>query len=178
VPRYVAFLRAINVGGHTVKMPVLRDLFEGLGFEEVETFIASGNVIFETSSRARAATLEGRIEDHLASGLGYDVETFLRTPAELAKVAKQAPFGAVAARLSGVYVGFLKEASSQAARRLAPLAGGVNHFALRGRELYWGCATGMSKSGLTGNQIEKAVEGAITLRNMNTVERLVAKYGS
>ena len=54
MPRYVAFLRAINVGGHNTKMAELRRLFEGLGFSGVEAFIASGNVIFETNSRATA----------------------------------------------------------------------------------------------------------------------------
>ena len=50
--RYFTFLRAINVGGHTVKMDVLRQLFESLGFSNVETFIASGNVIFEAKTAA------------------------------------------------------------------------------------------------------------------------------
>ena len=52
MPRYIAFLRAINVGGHnTVKMDFLRQLFESLGFSNVETFIASGNIVFETTSK-------------------------------------------------------------------------------------------------------------------------------
>jgi uncharacterized protein (DUF1697 family) len=46
MPKYVAFLRAINVGGHTVKMDHLRRLFEALGFTNVETFIASSDVVF------------------------------------------------------------------------------------------------------------------------------------
>ena len=49
--KYIAFLRAINVGGHTVKMDRLREIFETMGFSNVETFIASGNVIFETKSK-------------------------------------------------------------------------------------------------------------------------------
>ena len=69
MPRYVAFLRAINVGGsHVVKMDTLRARFEGLGFSRVETFIASGNVIFETRSKD-AAGLERRIEAMLEMSL-------------------------------------------------------------------------------------------------------------
>jgi len=64
MPRYVAFLRAINVGGHTVTMDDLRGLFESLGFSTVETFIASGNEIFETSSRA-TTSLQGKIKSCL-----------------------------------------------------------------------------------------------------------------
>lgn len=64
VPRYVAFLRAINVGGHTVKMDNLRRLFEAMGFTNVEPFIASGNVIFDSTSKSTAA-LEKKIEAHM-----------------------------------------------------------------------------------------------------------------
>ena len=77
MPRYVAFLRAINVGGHTVKMDQLRRLFERLGFSKVETFIASGNVIFESASRS-AKALEKNTEAHrkrpsvTGSPLSYD----------------------------------------------------------------------------------------------------------
>ncbi len=55
MPKYVALLRAINVGGHTVKMDHLRRLFEALGFTNVETFIASGNVIFDSTSKSTKA---------------------------------------------------------------------------------------------------------------------------
>ena len=89
MPRYIAFLRAINVGGHTVKMDALRELFEALGFEQVETFIASGNVIFETTETDTAA-LERRIETHLQAALGYAVATFLRSDAEVAAQLRRA----------------------------------------------------------------------------------------
>src|SRR5688500_14117045 len=88
MPKYVAFLRAINVGGHIVKMDRLRALFEELGFTNVETFIASGQVIFDTRA-TDTSKLEARIERHLRSALGYDVDTFIRTPAELTRIAGQ-----------------------------------------------------------------------------------------
>ena len=91
MPRFVAFLRAINVGGHVVKMDQLRQLFEALGFAKVETFIASGNVIFEAKSKDTNA-LQRRIEKHLHQALGYEVVTFLRTLEELDKVANHRPF--------------------------------------------------------------------------------------
>ena len=87
--RYIAFLRGINLGGHNVKMDRLRVLFEELGLGDVTTFIASGNVIFDSDERD-ADTLADRIEAHLAQALGYDVPTFLRTDVELARVGRQA----------------------------------------------------------------------------------------
>src|SRR4051812_37133784 len=89
--RYIAFLRAINVGKHQVRMDRLRTLFEEMGFTNVETFIASGNVIFDARS-AKADTLEKRIERHLEHALGYPVGAFLRSCAELAAVAEHEPF--------------------------------------------------------------------------------------
>lgn len=91
MPRYLAFLRAINVGGHTVKMEVLRQLFEALDFSEVETFIASGNVVFETTKK-NARSLEKTIEQQLRETLGYEVARFIRTDAEVAAIANYQPF--------------------------------------------------------------------------------------
>ena len=90
--RYFAFLRAINVGGHVVKMDRLLQLFESFGFSSVETFIASGNVIFETKSK-NVKTLERKIENGLREALGYEVATFIRTEAELVEIANYRPFG-------------------------------------------------------------------------------------
>lgn len=103
--RYVAFLRAINVGKRTVKMDVLRALLQAMGFADVETFIASGNVIFTAPAQDRRA-LETRIEGELRKGLGYEVETFIRTPAELDAITRYRPFG-VDADGHTVYVNFV-----------------------------------------------------------------------
>ena len=97
MPRYIAFLRAINVGGHTVKMDRLRQHFESLGFANVETFIASGNVVFETTAMDTAA-LETRIAAALHAALGYEVATFIRTEAELSGIAEYQPFPPAASR--------------------------------------------------------------------------------
>src|SRR5215831_5208996 len=92
MPRYFAFLRAINLGGyHKVKMAHLKELFESLGFANVETFIAGGNVIFSTPSK-NARALEKKIESRLFEELGYEVTTFVRTEAELREIANYQPF--------------------------------------------------------------------------------------
>src|SRR6266542_3017759 len=88
--KHIAFLRAINVGGHNVQMTALRQLFESLGFSNIETFIASGNVIFDAKAGSTKA-LEKKIETCLHEALGYKVEAFIRTGAELAKIAKYQP---------------------------------------------------------------------------------------
>jgi uncharacterized protein (DUF1697 family) len=88
---YIALLRGINVGGHTVKMDVLRSYFEQMGLGNVRTYIQSGNIFFESEQEDRAALAE-MIEGHLHTALGYDVPVCLRTIAELEQVIATDPF--------------------------------------------------------------------------------------
>jgi uncharacterized protein (DUF1697 family) len=168
MPRYAAFLRAVNVGGRVVKMDALRRVFEDAGLTNVETFIASGNVIFDATGRA-AVTLEEKIERALEQALGYRVATFVRAAADLADIA---------ARVDDdrVYVAFLKSAPAAAARtRLAAFNDGTNEFRVHGREVYWRLDGRFSDSRFTGATLEKTLGGEATLRNANTVRRLAAK---
>ncbi|HJQ35864.1 MAG TPA: DUF1697 domain-containing protein [Thermoanaerobaculia bacterium] len=165
--KYVAFLRAINVGGHVVKMDVLKKLFEQMGFRNVETFIASGNVIFD----ARTAS-EKKIEDALKKALGYEVRTFLRTPAQLQTIAATNDDGGT------LYVGFMAaSASEEAKKKLQALSNDVDDVRAEGTELYWLCrAERYSDATITNVQVEKALGQAATLRNISTVRKLAGKY--
>jgi uncharacterized protein (DUF1697 family) len=178
VPKYVAFLRAINVGGHTVKMDHLRELFASLGFSNVETFIASGNVIFDSAARNTAA-LEKKIEAFLLKMLGYEVATFIRTPGELAAVAQYKPFTDSELNAEGntLYIGFLPRSPTDSAveKLLASKTDG-DDFHLQGREVYWLIRTSFSESKFSGARLEKTLGMAGTLRNSTTVRKLAAKY--
>lgn len=177
MPRYVALLRAINVGGHVVKMDQLRRLFETAGFSRVETFIASGNVIFETGAK-EAAALETKIEGALRKALGYDVATFLRTDAELADVATHAPFTPAKMESARAFnVGFLKERLDAASTRaLMAFASDVDDFHTHQREIYWVCKTKQSDSKFSNVRLEKAIGMSCTFRGASTVTKLAAKY--
>lgn len=176
--KYVAFLRAINVGGHTVKMDHLRSLFESMGFANVETFIASGNVIFDSKSKNTGA-LEQKIENQLRQALGYEVTTFVRTMNEVADVMRYPCFGQPDLEQAGniLYVGFMSEAATQTAiKKLASLADVVNDFHLSDREVYWLRRTSAGDSEYSGGLIEKTLGVPVTFRNLTTVKRVVAKY--
>lgn len=177
MPRTIAFLRAINVGGHTVKMDVLCRLFEELGFAGVETFIASGNVIFDTAE-TDAAGLERRIEAHLRDALGYDVVTFLRSDAEVAAVAAYQPFSpAEMATAQAFNVGFLAETpDDQSVAKIHTFATDIDAFHVHGREIYWACRKKQSESTFSNAVLERALRRPSTWRNLNTVQRLAAKY--
>jgi len=178
MPKYVALLRAINVGGHTVRMEELRRHFAAMGFTSVETFIASGNVIFD-APRASAKTLERKIERALEEALGYKVATFLRTPQELAAVALYQPFAAAELEGEGnvLYVAFLSHApDAEAARKLLSYADAVDDFHVHGREVYWLSRKLRGESKLPGALFEKTLGAHATVRNMTTVRKLAAKY--
>jgi uncharacterized protein (DUF1697 family) len=175
---YVAFLRAINVGGHVVRMERLRSLFVELGFSRVETFIASGNVVFG-SEEADTASLERRIEAKLEQSLGYAVATFVRTIDEVHRIARFEPFpeDRRQSEKSTVYVILLARAPAPAARRqLTSLASEIDAFAVKGREIYWRRRGGLLESPIAPAQLERAAAGAATMRNRNTLVRLAAKY--
>lgn len=175
--RYVALLRAINVGGHTVKMDALRTHFTRMGFANVETFIASGNVLFD-APRVAAAKLEKQIASELERVLGYEVGTFVRTGAELAAVVRHQPFSpqSIDPTRHTVYVGFLPDApTAEVIKRVVALETPVDALAIHGRELYWGCRTRFSESQIKNSVLSKAIAVPMTVRNMTTVRKLAEK---
>lgn len=176
--RYVAFLRGMNLGGRRIKNEELRRHFEEMGFEEVATFRASGNVIFSASGREAGSRLARRVEAELDERLGYDVPVFLRSIEEGAAIAAQEPFDPkrVAKSKGKLQVSLLKERPSAAARKkVLALASDEDLLALEGRELYWLPSGGLLESELDLKAIE-ALVGTDTRRTMGTIEQIVSKY--
>jgi uncharacterized protein (DUF1697 family) len=174
--RYVAFLRAINVGGHVVKMDHLRSLFEALGFSGIRTFIASGNVLFDSAARD-AAALETRIAGHLELALGYEVATFVRSGLEVKRIAERVPFPAAATAAAGarVYIGLFPTPLGPAARKtVLTFRTDVDDFHAEQRELYWLCRVPMLESAVSYARLEKALGHRGTFRNANTIRRIAA----
>jgi len=177
MPEYIALLGGINLGKRRVKMNVLAEIFEGLGFTEVATFIASGNVLFATRS-TDAAALESRIETHLERSLGYPVRTFLRTRSEIADLAQIRPFSAASTDLEpSLYVGFLKLSPPEAtAQKVESLRTERDTFRIRGREMFWQVAGKLTGSLVKNSALEKALAIPCTLRNITTVRKLATLY--
>lgn len=106
---YVAFLRGINVGGHTIKMDDLKKKFESFGFKNVKTLLASGNVIFETSEKDVTA-LKKKIEEKLKAVYGYDIETMLRSENQISELIHSDPFQKIpVTKMTRLYITFLAE---------------------------------------------------------------------
>jgi uncharacterized protein (DUF1697 family) len=177
VSRTFAFLRAINVGGHTVPMARLRELFEELGLRNVETFIASGNVVFDHGAGKEAA-LQRKIEGHLQKMLGYEVATFLRSERELVALVKGCPFDeAEVAAGQALNVALLHEPLTvEGEARLQTLQTGVDAFRASDREVWWLCQVKQSESTFSNALFEKALKVKATFRGFNTLQRLAAKH--
>ena len=179
MPRYVAFLRAINVGGHTVKMNDLRAIFEAQRFERVETFISSGNVLFD-SDVSDQAKLERSIERALEAELGFPVETFVRSARELSEIVVRHPFdrGRVAMGGRSVYIAFLsRPPTREAAGRLEALGTAAHTFAIVGREAYWLRRGRIGSSRSSSGFLEKTLGMPATLRGLPTLAKIAARLG-
>jgi uncharacterized protein (DUF1697 family) len=176
VARYVAFLRAVNVGGRVVKMDALKKIFTSAGLSDVESFIASGNVVFSSKvSRGHEATLAKA----LAAALSFEVPVYVRALEEIAALAAYRPFPARDVAAYPTYlVGFLsKELDAAGAARLAALESSDDRFHVRGRDFWWLSKHHQARPAISPRALEKALGGPTTLRNVNTIRRLAEKFG-
>ena len=179
--RFAAFLRGINLGNRRVKMDELRARFEALdGLENVATFIASGNVVFDQDPAGPAVdprALERRIAAHLEAELGYDVDTFVRELEGLRRIADAEP-AVDAGPDFNAHVLFLHDPVPAEARgALRALESADDRFHPLGRELLWLRRGRLSDSTIDGRQLEVAVGASTsTMRNLNTLRRMLAKF--
>lgn len=177
MPKYFAFLRAVNVGGRNVKMETLRSLFESLDFTNVETFIASGNVIFDSNS-GNVIAIKKKIETHLHAALGYEVATFLRTEKELEAISRYNPFSRPdieAART--LVVGFVDEPiKDDVIKALMAWKSDFDLFHVHQREVYWLSRVGQGESKFSNAVFERILKGKATFRGANTIAKLASKF--
>jgi len=174
---FVAFLRGMNLGKRRIKNDELRAEFEALGFVDVATFRASGNVIFGLEGKQKESALAKRIEAGLGEALGYEVPVFLRSCAEVAAIAARQPFDAklVEASKGKLQVSMLPKKPAAAARKkVLALATDEDQLALEGRELFWLPGGGTLESELDLKAIENAL-GKGTMRTKGTIDQIAAK---
>jgi uncharacterized protein (DUF1697 family) len=171
---YVAMLRGININGHKIiKMERLRAAFVKMGFHNVRTYIASGNVVFETEEPA--AGLSPKIREAILKNFGYEVHVVTKTAKEMAAIVKRNPLVKdKAVDQSRLYVTFLSDDPPRGALGLVqPLLAGAEQIHLVGRAAYLYCPKGYSETKLHNNVIEKKFSCNATTRNWNTTKTLL-----
>ena len=149
-----------------------------MGFENVETFIASGNVVFETKTKG-VDSIKKNIETELEKSLGYKVATFIRTTRELKEIAEHKPFTEfdLNDEQNSLYIGFLdNQPNKDSQKKILALSDKANEFYFNKTELYWLCRKNFSDSGITGKTLEKALGMETTIRNSTTIRKMVARF--
>jgi uncharacterized protein (DUF1697 family) len=175
MPVLISLLRGVNLGGHRkVKMDDLRTLYESLGFEDVQTYINSGNVLFRTAGRD-LARLRKRIEDGIESACGFRSEVILRTPADLRGVLARNPFAArPGTDPSRLAIHFLAaDPGAEARKQVLAMDAAPEELHCDGRELYIYYTNGMARPKLSLPLVEKTLRTSGTSRNWNTVRKLL-----
>lgn len=175
--RYIAFLRAINAGpGRTVKMDSIRQVFEALRFSEVSTFLATGNVVFETPAK-NTKTLESKITRKLRKALGYETAAFIRTDKQLVKIANYKPFRGAGKDAAELNILFLADTLDPKSRqKLLNLGTETDRFQVHGREIYWLRKKKPGKSTFATVSIDTVLKKPFTIRSAKAVRRLATKY--
>jgi uncharacterized protein (DUF1697 family) len=172
MPRYAAFLRGINVGGTRIAKDDLCAPFAALGLENVTTFRASGNVIFD-GPRESATKLAKRIEQRLADDLGFTrAITFIRTAAEMRALAADDPIPRAPGQKLHVMFCLKKPPAS-----VLEYATEIDPLVIGRRELYWGPQGRMTDSEIDLKAIEKLI-GPLTMRTKDTVDQIAARWFS
>ena len=172
--RRVALLRGINVGPNKrIAMPALRGLLTGAGFDDVQTYVQSGNVVLSTE--LAPDELERECERLIAEQFGFHVDVVTRSRAELAKVVERNPFREVATDPKRYQVSFLSaELEPQRVEALASAATESERFVSLGRELYAWHPDGAARSRLWARLAAPNLGVKATARNWTTVTTLLA----
>jgi uncharacterized protein (DUF1697 family) len=173
LPDRIVFLRGINLGSRNrIGMAELRDALEGAGFDEVRTYLQSGNVVL--SSKAAPATVARRCEAAIAARFGLEIAVVARTRDELEAVVRRNPLGAVAKDPKRYQVSFLgAEPDPALVDKLAATAAAGERFEVIGREIYAWHPAGVARSKLWTLLAGKGLGVTATARNWTTVEKVL-----
>jgi uncharacterized protein (DUF1697 family) len=178
MPTFIAFLRAVNVGQRKYPMAELREALTAAGFEEVETHIQTGNVLFRTSLRSRAKVVAA-LEKAMLADRGFEVPVVLMTPQELSELYDEARDFGGGKKLRGHYVTLLAEPPTKKGTvALEGRSGDGEDVRVGARAVHLMLSTRPFNEATTGNaEVEKHL-GVATTRNLTVITKLAEKWGS
>ena len=175
MPSYVALLRGINVGGkNLIKMPALKACFEANGFQDVTTYIQSGNVLFR-SPETRASELADRIEEVLGEEFGYAATVVVRKRTQMRAIVERAPkrFGTQPAKYRYDVI-FLKEPlTAKVAITSVPTKPGVDEAHAGTGVLYFSRLVSKATQSRLSRIVSSPIYPSVTIRNWNTTTKLL-----
>lgn len=172
--RYIAFLRAINVSGHgVIKMEELRKIFESQKFKNVQTYIQSGNVIFDTNEK-NPDVVESKIQKALEKKFGYEIEAMLRTVPELQAIIKTNPFKKINLDKNiNLYVSVLSDKpGNDLQKSFISSSDEIATFKMTDREVYTLYKRKNAKNPFSNSFVEKKLKVASTTRNWSVISKI------
>jgi uncharacterized protein (DUF1697 family) len=176
--KYLALLRGINVSGHNmIKMDALKKMLDSMGFQNVETYIQSGNVFLE-SEEENAASIGFKIKQEISKVFGYDVPVIMISKSNLELCFKNNPFlKEKDCDIKKLYVAYIsKELTAEAINDLKISNIKPDEAAIDSNRIYIKYAIGAGKTNLDQKYIEKKLNVVATIRNWNTVTKLLEIY--
>ncbi len=171
--KYVAFLRGINVGGkNKIKMEILREVFSALQFQNVKTYINSGNVIFETAE-TDDLMLAAKIETAIEKEFALKIKVLVRQIFEIENIIKDNPFAGQFENDKDLHVFFLDEEMPADKREMLLANNNENEmFAVRNREIFCLLRVSVLDSLMGKDYIGKKLKVSATARNWRTVNKV------
>lgn len=172
---YISLLRGINVGGHKkILMADLKVLYESLGFQHVNTFIQSGNVVFNTDMNAE--NLVEKIEQAIVQQYGFEVSVQLRQISDFENIIKSCPYTKLdleVDKATKIMITFLDALPNQEnIQKLMSHVQAPEQLVVMGKEVYLYCPNGYAKTKLNNNFLEKILAVKGTTRNWKSVMRI------
>lgn len=171
--RYVAFLRAVNVGGRRVAMAKARTVLENLGYDDVGSFVNSGNVLF--TAQGKAETFERRIRSALEDEFGFELTTFVRSAKQVQTLVDEKPF-----TLTGDDTHFvlfpLTRMTAKEKQAVMAMANDHDELLIKGRDVHWLIHAKSTETTLGPKEWKKSLpDNPTTARNMTMLTRLAER---
>jgi len=172
---YISILRGINVSGQKkIKMVDLKTLYKKIGFQDIQTYIQSGNVIFNSEQTDKKGIIE-KIEEKISKQYGFTIPVRLLEIQELKEVFSNNPFlNNRNEDINKLHVTFLKEEpKSEYVKEITIIQSASDEFILKGKTIYVFCPNGYGRTKLTNTFFEKKLKTTATTRNWKTIGKLV-----
>jgi uncharacterized protein (DUF1697 family) len=174
VARFVAFLRAVNLGKRRVAMATARGVLEELGFDQVDSFVNSGNLLFSASGSA--SKHETAIRSALEDMFGFEVTTFVRTARQVKALATDKPFGVIAAGHTHFALLALTRLTATEKKAVEALSNDHDEVLIRGRDVHWLIRSKSTETTLGPKEWRQALpDNPTTARNTTMLEKLAEK---
>ena len=169
---YIALIRGINVGGHkTVSMAILRDVLSKAGFKEVETYIQSGNIVFQTSEN-KSKTIEGTLQKIIESHFGFIVPIIVKTKEELQVIFDSCVF-LEEKKTKSYFILLNKIPDSKLVKEVESITFENEEFSIVNNCLYFYSSTGYGRTKFNMSSFEKKLKVNATSRNYKTIHKLL-----